>query len=409
VKLAAFAKMCLALSNSLPVNDDPGQVSAAEVRPSIPQQHMDQDGRKPRLLAAITLAETGGAQCYLEHLLPALMEHFDVTVAAHGPGPLRDAAARTGAASVQLTHVRRALNPVRDALGVVELYRLVRRMRPDVLQLNSSKVGILGAVAGWAARVPVRVFTVHGWAFRAHTGWRARAFVWAHRLTRPLITSVICVSSAERRVGLAARTCVDERTVVISNAVPVGPVAARDPRDPLVIVSVTRLRPPKDTLTLVRALEIVAEGFHQALIVGDGPERSSISAAIAQAGLSDRVELLGDRADVRELLARADIFALATLSEGMPMALLEAMAAGLPPVASSVGGVAEVVRDGENGLLVPPRDSAALARALQRLMTDRELRIRLGNAARRTVAEHHDLERFRSQHVELLQRLLASA
>ena len=87
MKLAAFAKMCLASSNSLPVNDDPGQVRAAEVRPSIPQQHMVQDGRKPGLLVAITLAETGGAQCYLEHLLPALVEHFDVTVAAHGPAP----------------------------------------------------------------------------------------------------------------------------------------------------------------------------------------------------------------------------------------------------------------------------------------------------------------------------------
>lgn len=377
--------------------------------PSITQQGVAPASRKPRLLVAITLAETGGAQTYLAHLLPALAKHFDVTIAAHGPGPLRDVASRAGAAFVPLTQVRRAVSPFRDALGLVELYRLLRSERPEVLHLNSSKVGILGAVAGWVARVPVRVFTVHGWAFRAHSGWRAGAFVLAHRLTRSLTTSVICVSQAERRVGLAARTCIRGRTVVIANAVPIGAIRARDLSHPPVVVSVTRLRPPKDTLTLVRALQIVAPQLHQALIVGDGPERSSISTAIDQAGLGDRVELLGDRADVRELLARSDIFVLATLSEGMPLALLEAMAEGLPVVASRVGGIPEIVQDGENGLLVPAGDPDALARALHRLLTDPDLRIRLGKAARRTIAERHDLECFRSQHLELLQRLLASA
>jgi glycosyltransferase involved in cell wall biosynthesis len=393
-----------------PLGDDRrADIAAAELTPSIPQQCIVPADRKPRLFVAITLAETGGAQSYLAHLLPGLVRHFDVTVAAHGRGPLRDVASREGIEFIQLTHVRRALNPFRDALGLVELYRLLRSTRPDALHLNSSKVGILGALAGWAAGVPVRVFTVHGWAFNAHSGWRARAFIWAHRLTRSLTTSVICVSNAERRVGIAAKTCIGERTVVIENAVPMRPVTARDPSRPLVIASVTRLQPPKDTLTLVRALKIIAPHLHHALIVGDGPDRSTIATAIADAGLADRVELLGDRGDVRDLLAGSDIFVLATLSEGMPLALLEAMAEGLPAVASSVGGVPEIVQDGENGLLVPAGDAAALARALHRLMADADLRVRLGCTARRTIAEHYGLERFRSQHIELLQRLVTSA
>ena len=103
------------------------------------------------MLIAITLAETGGAQSYVAHLLPAITKHFDVTVAAHGPGPLRDVASRAGTSFVPLNHVRRALNPFRDALGVVELYRLLRSVRPDVVHLNSSKVGILGYAYGVAA------------------------------------------------------------------------------------------------------------------------------------------------------------------------------------------------------------------------------------------------------------------
>jgi hypothetical protein len=104
--------------------------------------------RRPRIVVAITLAETGGAQTYVASLLPALAEHFDVVVAAHGPGPLVAAAQEVRARFVPLRDVRRALHPVRDLLGLVELVRLFRRERPALVHLNSSKVGILGRIAG---------------------------------------------------------------------------------------------------------------------------------------------------------------------------------------------------------------------------------------------------------------------
>ena len=103
--------------------------------------------QRPRVLIVVTLAETGGAQTYVASLLPALVEEFDVVVAAHGPGPLLEAARRAGARFVALEHVRRPLSPWRDLRGLLELVALMRRERPDIVHANSSKAGVLGRLA----------------------------------------------------------------------------------------------------------------------------------------------------------------------------------------------------------------------------------------------------------------------
>jgi glycosyltransferase involved in cell wall biosynthesis len=349
----------------------------------------------------ITLAEVGGAQTYVGTLLPALTERYDVTVAAWGPGPLVDTAKAAGARYVPLEQVRRAIS-WRDALGLLELVRLMRRERPSLVHLNSSKMAVLGIVAAAIARVPVRVFTVHGWAFNAEPGAQRIVYTWLHRLLRPLTTAIVCVSETELASGLAQRTCTRDQAVVIHNGVELPP-----PRDatgdgaPL-LLSVTRLKAPKDGVTLARALRQLEPGSYRAAIVGDGPDRDAVAAELGDAG-----ELLGARDDVAEQLARADVFVLSSRSEGLPMAILEAMAAGLPVVATDVGGIPELVADGETGLLVPPGDADALAAALQRLVADAELRRRLGDAARARVEERFSLAATRRAHVELYDRLLA--
>lgn len=363
---------------------------------------------RPRVLVLITLAETGGAQTYVAALLPALVEEFDVAVAAHGEGWLADATRREGARYLPLRHVQRALDPREDLLGLVELVRLFRRERPLVVHANSSKAGILGRLAAAAARVPVRLFTVHGWAFKAHRGPAARAYLWADRLMSPITTTTICVAESERQAGLRARTCRRARTVVIHNGVELDrprrtPAAAVRPAT---LLSIGRLRAPKDFTTLVRAVASCEPGSIRLLIAGDGPERPRLVSEIARLGLDGAVELLGTRGDVHELLAAADVFVLSSESEGMPMSVLEAMAAGLPVVASAVGGVPEVVRDGETGALVPPRDPAALAEAIRLLVADPALRQRFGDAGRRRVEREFAVADFRRAHLELYRAAL---
>jgi glycosyltransferase involved in cell wall biosynthesis len=365
-------------------------------------------GRRPRLLLLITLAEVGGAQTYLIALLPALTERFEVTVAAFGAGPLRDAAVGVGARWVPLRHMRRPLNLCRDPLGLIELIRLMRRHRPEIVHASSSKAGILGRLAASVAGVPIRIFTVHGWAFAAYRGAPGRLYRWAERCMAPLTTATICVAEYERRVGIAARACRAERTVVIPNAVDVGAfVRAAAGDGPVELISVGRLRPPKDFITLARALAGLPAHSYRASLVGDGPDRPAIEAELKRLALTQSVRLLGDRSDVPELLAASNIFVCSSRSEGMPVSILEAMAVGLPVVASAVGGVPEIVDHGQTGLLVAPGRVDELTDALDQLIGDREQRETMGRAAWAMARERYDLPRFRRAHLELYERLLA--
>jgi glycosyltransferase involved in cell wall biosynthesis len=361
---------------------------------------------KPRLLVLITLSELGGAQTAVAVLLPGLTERFEVTLAAQGSGPLRQAAEAAGVPFVELRHVRRSIHPWHDALGLVELVRLCRRLRPDIVHAHSSKMGVLGRVAASLAGVPVRIFTVHGWSFAAYGGLGGRLFLRIERLVRPLTTTVVCVSEATREQGVAAHACDPAGSAVIHNAVDVASFRTTNgAAGPARIVGVGRFAYPKDFSTLLAALELVGAGYRAAL-VGDGPGLGEVVTALRARGLSDRVELLGARGDVSDVLARSDVFVLSSRSEGFPVSILEAMAAGLPVVATDVGGVAEAVVDGETGILVPAGDPEALAAALGRLVADPALRRRLGAAGRTRAFRRFDVAHFRAEHLELYRREL---
>lgn len=360
------------------------------------------------MLIVVTLAEVGGAQTYVAHLVPALTGEFDVTVAAWGPGPLRAAVEAAGARYVPLRYVRRPLSPLYDLLGLVELVLLCLRIRPSIVHANSSKAGVLARVAARLTGVPSRIFTVHGWAFAAYRGRTSQAYLLADRAMRRLTTAIVCVAENERRLGIRAGTCDPDRTVVVHNAVDVAGAARADPaRDEAALLSVGRFTYPKDPETLLRAAARLPAGGWRLQLVGDGPDRERLEELQRELGLEHAVEFLGARDDVPALLAAASAFVLSSRSEGLPLSVIEAMAAGLPIVASDVGGLHELVEDGSSGLLVPAGDVDALADALRRLVADPAERQRLGNAARARAEERFDLPAFRAAHLALYRRELA--
>ncbi len=391
--------------------ETPRQRSGRSRVPAAPAPAHSDSRTKPKLLLLITLAEVGGAQTYVAELLPGLVDEFDVVVAAHGEGPLVDAARSAGARYVPLERLRRPVHPLRDLAGLVELVRLFRRERPDVVHANSSKAGVVGRIAAVLARVPSRVFTVHGWAFSTTAGPMSRVYLWLDRVLRPVTSLVVCVSHVDRDLGLAQRTCRADRSTVIWNAVDVrsAPRAALA-GDPPVFVSVGRLQAPqKDFLTLLRAVAMLPRGSVRVEIVGDGPDRVSLLAERERLGLGEDVAFLGVRNDVPAILAGGDAFVLATTYESLPISIIEAMAAGLPVIASHVGGVPEQVLDGETGILVPPGDVDALAAALARLAGDSPLRRSMGAASYDRALTCFDLPRFRAAHVDEYRRLVSRA
>jgi glycosyltransferase involved in cell wall biosynthesis len=173
------------------------------------------------------------------------------------------------------------------------------------------------------------------------------------------------------------------------------------------VANVARLHPVKDQATLVRAFSMVAATHAEVdlLLVGDGPERGRLQALVTEMGLVTRVNFLGVRSDVPDILRAADLFALTSVSEAASLTLLEAMAAGLPVVVTDVGGNPEIVRDGQEGLLVPRGDAEKTAAALLRLLRNPNEAESLGQAGARRVQERYRLERTIESYGELYERL----
>jgi glycosyltransferase involved in cell wall biosynthesis len=173
------------------------------------------------------------------------------------------------------------------------------------------------------------------------------------------------------------------------------------------IISVGRIAPPKDFLTLLRAVARLERDAVELTLVGDGPERAAVENEIANLGLAKTVTLAGEVTDVTCRLADADVFVLSSSSEGFPISLLEAMAAGLPVVAADVGGVREAIEDGVTGHLFAAGDIDALAAKLAALAAEPAARRRLGEAARARAAADFSLSQWRDRHVRLYDDLIA--
>jgi glycosyltransferase involved in cell wall biosynthesis len=352
----------------------------------------------PGLLVIVTLAEAGGAQTFAASLLRGLSDHWHVEVAAHGPeGALVDACRRDGVPFHHVENLVRDPDPRRDLAAVGELRALARRVAPDVVQINSSKAGVLARVALAGTGIP-SVYTAHGWAFSGRTGKAGAAYTLAERASAPLGDAIVCVSAWDRALALERRVGRPGALHVIHNGIEAPPAPHQRgpwPERPL-LACTARLAPPKDLVTLLEAL--VTEPAWRLRVIGDGPDRALIEERRDALGLADRVELLGQRPDVPELLRGVDAFVLPTLWEGLPYSILEAMAAALPVVASRVGGIPEEVVDGETGFLVERQDPAALAGALQRLHRDgtraRELGVAGWQRARRRFSLHEMVGRY---------------
>ncbi len=278
-------------------------------------------------------------------------------------------------------------------------WRAFRRLRPDVVHTRNT-AGLDCILPARLAGVRAVLHGEHGRTAEDPEGRNPRHNL-LRRLNAPLVHGFTTVSSdlagwLTGRVGIPAH-----KVRVLMNGVDTGrfypgPVdrAALVPRLPVeavVVGTVGRLDPVKDHAHLVEAVAHLDASVHL-VIVGEGPERSRIEGAVASAGIGDRVHLLGERADIPELLRAFDLFCLPSLAEGISNTLLEAMATGLPLVATRVGGNPELVADGASGLLVPPADPRALAAALGRLVADAALRRDMGEAARTRAVDHFSLD-----------------
>jgi glycosyltransferase involved in cell wall biosynthesis len=365
---------------------------------------------RPTIVQIITQLELGGAQEIALLFSRHLRERgFDVHIVA-GRGGMLDHEARHsfGDAFHQDDFLARAVRPLDDLASVRSLTALLRRLRARadgtmIVHTHSSKAGIVGRWAAWAAGAELRVHSIHGFGFNEWQPWRTRRlYQAAEQLTAPITHAFCPVSEANRRVaerlGLLRG---GKPAVVLPAAIDVAEYEPREgeaqdvraelglsPATPLVGM-IACLKPQKAPLDFANVAARVRSTRPEThfFLAGDGMLRSEMEAEIGRRGLGDRFHLLGWRRDVRALLGAADVLVLTSLWEGLPRVVMQAMAAAKPVVATRVDGTPEAVEEGRSGFLLDPHDVEGLAERIGRLIADPSLAHEMGREGRRRVED----------------------
>jgi glycosyltransferase involved in cell wall biosynthesis len=345
----------------------------------------------------------GGVPAHVLELARGLGEHgWSPLVAGPAQGAAYEEFERAGVRAIRLP-MGRELDPLAYASSLRRLVGLMRGGRFDLVHAHSSKAGVLARLAADATRTPA-VYTPHCFAFaRPGPRFATAGVVAIERALAALTRAVLCVAQDERRLALHHRVAPAERLHVVHNgcaacdgaATPDPELAAFAGSGPLA-ACVTVLRPQKAVDTFVRAAPEVLRAVPEArlAVVGNGEMRPSLEREARELGLDGRFGFFAFRPPAVRQLRQLDVFVLPSAWEAFPISLIEAMACGVPQLATAVGGTPEAVRDGETGLLCPPRDPAALARALVALLSDPQRRERMAKASRERHAEAFTVERM---------------
>jgi glycosyltransferase involved in cell wall biosynthesis len=365
---------------------------------------------RTKVLHLITMLELGGAQQNTLFTVANLdRKRFEVSL-AYGPGGILDAEAEKipDLRRFEIRNLVRPIHPLKDFLCILELAELFKKERPDFVHTHSSKAGIVGRIAARMAGVPCIVHSIHGFGFNPYQNFLVRnLFILLERLTAPWTAKLVAVSSENIREGLSLGIGTKEQYELIRSGVDLEKIrktAQASDRtklraalglspDQKAVLTVGPFKPQKDPVAFVRMAARAAKNCSQAvfLMVGDGELRPQVEAAAREGNLGDRLKLLGWRRDIPELLNACDLFALTSLWEGLPRSGVEALIVGKPVVACAVNGVPEIVREGENGSLFPPRQPETMGDRVAQILNDDALLKRLSENAAASIGKSFDI------------------
>lgn len=369
-----------------------------------------------KVLYLVTKSVWGGAQQYIYDLAVNLPAPFEALVAAGGEGPLFTKLNAAHVRTIAIPNFERDIRISKDLSALAAIIRLIRRERPDIIHLNSPKASVLGGIAVFFARATTRhyrpfiLYTAHGWSFREDRPRSSRAsrfiFSWMASLFRDhtILINTTDFTAAKRFLPLRTLTLIRNGIGAI-DFLPAEEARRRiatilNRREPIdvhtrwigTVAELTGNKGLGYLISAVRAIQFGKERVNfNVFIVGEGEDHAKLEKQIAALGLEQRVFLTGFIPDAARLLKAFDLFALPSLKEGLPYVLIQAMAAELPIVATSVGGIPDLVAHGENGFLISPKKPALLANAIQKLLLDSKMRKSFGADGRRKVTTHFRL------------------
>jgi glycosyltransferase involved in cell wall biosynthesis len=360
-----------------------------------------------KILYVITKGNWGGAQKYVFDMASHLpTSEFQVKV-AHGVGDiLPQKLSAVGIKTVHLPRLGRDVNILKDALVFADLIRLYRKERPDIVHLNSSKIGGLGALAARVTGIKKIVFTVHGFAFNeSRPLWQKKLIAFLSWLTIVFCTDVIFISKTELERA-KAWPFISKKARLIYNGIEspdfLSKEASRSELASLLHLSPEVLQNARIVgtiaeLTTNKGLRYAIEAFTSVsnatyIIIGRGELEDSLRTLIKEKNLEGKVLLTGFVKDASRLLAAFDIFLLPSLKEGMPYVLFEAGFASLPVISTDVGGIGEIITHDVSGLLIKPQDSEPIKKSVITLLDDPHKARDFGNKLHEHTKNHFALQ-----------------
>ncbi len=341
------------------------------------------------------------------------------TILATGPSgreiDIADSANGTGCEVAFISSFRRQVSPIHDLQALVQTIRLIRRQQADIVHTHTSKAGFIGRLAAYLCRVPVIIHTPHGHIFHGYYGATlTRVFIHMERWAAQMTDRIVVLTEKGAREHLDRGIGQPHQFVAIPSGVDIASLrpkllAKQEARrqlgwnaDDPYILGVGRFVSVKGFDLAVRAMVQVLEEVPQShlVLLGDGPERAALENLAQRKRVHSRLIVTGVEDRLALYLSASDVLAAPSRNEGMGRAIVEAMSAGLPIVASQVGGIPSVVEDKQSGLLVPPENPGALARALIKLLQDSSIRKRYGEQGWKR-AEQFSLNRMESLLLQL--------
>jgi len=372
-----------------------------------------------KILYVVTQSELGGAQKNVLDLALGLKDFYEIAVAAgpDGGGAFFKILEENKIRFIKLRLLRRAIKPISDLLAISEIRQLIKQERPDILHLHSSKAGVLGSLAArkinkCAPASPKVVYTVHGAVFEASFRiWWLKLFVWLEKYTARFKDKIICVSENDKKLWLRHQASPEQKLLVIHNGFdtrsldflekdraleklfelnPLLFELARGAGPNLKIVgTIANFYPEKGLSFFIKAAALIKkqEEFKNILflVIGGGSQKNLLEAMIKDFQLEKTFILAGEVKKAARYLKAFDIFVLPSVKEGLPYTILEAMAAGLPIVASYVGGIPEMVTNKENGFLVLSRSPEMLADKIAELLKNPKLAQQMGQNSQQKI------------------------
>ena len=380
------------------------------------------NGRKKKILFVITKSNWGGAQKYVYDLatnIPSI--HYDVAVICGGEGVLVDKLKKENIRVISTNSLKRDVGFFQEFEATRELFDIFKKERPDIVHLNSSKAGGLGALVARIVKVKKIIFTAHGWAFNEDRNVIWKTVVYIISIVTSLLSHVVITISHRERVQTTMFPFIREEKVYMIHMATRPPSFKEKTLARAYIIERSKTKPKKDALWLGSIGELHKnKGYIHALracvtlknlgvnffytIIGEGEERARLLEFIHKNDLKDRVLLAGNIPTQHEgatLLRAFDIFLLPSLKEGLPYVLLETGYAGLPVIASSVGGVGEIISDQKSGILIKPKDSEALVVAIRLLVSDDSLRAKFGTKLKEKIVAEFSFEHMLKKTIEV--------